>query len=141
VITRPCPGVRLLHQAARHGVAVHIGQLLHALSFGVDIEVVIPLLPEGPFAAMERYRKLDGLERLGQGSVAGFAEEKVDVFGHDDVAVEDEAVSAAHEFKGACKGVPRGVCVQIGPARVAGECHEVQIAGLLVAHQVLRHVA
>src|ERR1035441_5976439 len=51
---RPCPILRLLDQAADHGIAMHIAKLLDALLFVIYVEVVITGLPERAFLALNR---------------------------------------------------------------------------------------
>ena len=44
-IAAPRPLLRFLHQPPRHGIAVHVAQLLDALARRPDIEIIEPLLP------------------------------------------------------------------------------------------------
>ena len=65
--------------------------------------------------------------------------EKVHVFGHEDVAVELEAVSCAKRFEPVLEPRVGGVGVQAGKASIATEGEEVQVAFVLIPKQAERH--
>ena len=59
--TGPCPLVRLGDEPARDRVAMHVPELLDAFGFGVDVEVVVAVLPEGPLPALDGDGEFEGL--------------------------------------------------------------------------------
>ena len=63
--TGPCPLIRLGDESARDRVAMDVAVFLYALGFGVDVEVIVAVLPEGPLAALNGDRKFERLKCLG----------------------------------------------------------------------------
>jgi hypothetical protein len=84
-------------EAAGDGVAVDVADLLYEFGGGEDVEVVIAGLPEVVAVAFEEFGGLsfDDSDGGGEEAVVGFAEEEMDVLGHEDVGVEGEVVGAA----------------------------------------------
>lgn len=74
-----------------------------------------------------------------RGSSGGFAEEKVDVLGHDDVAEDFESIALAGEFKGVEEGVSCGWGVEVGFSVVAAKGDEVVVALSLITLEVEGH--
>ena len=99
---RPAPVLRPFHEASSDWIAVHVFQLFDSLVVGEDVEVVVAGLPEGFRAETLRDRQLEGLDRLRKRDlvVQRFADEEMDVLGHDDVAEDFEVVASAGEFEG-----------------------------------------
>ena len=96
----PGPVFGFCGEAAFDGVTVHVDELLVELAVGEDVEVVVAGLPEGALRGLDGDGQFEGLEGFGEENVAGFAEEKVDVLGHDDVAADEEVVALADCFEG-----------------------------------------
>ena len=125
------PVFGLSDEASGDGVAVHVAQFLEALSDGEDVEVVVAGLPELLGSDLFRDGEFEGLEGFGEGFCFGFAEEEMDVFGHEDVAVDVEVVAFPGLFEFLFEQqVERR---QGGFAAVATEGDEVEMAFLLVA--------
>ncbi len=75
----------------------------------------------------------EDFEGGGEGVVGGFGEEEGDVLGHEDVAVEVEAVGSAGVFEDLLDGVFGFGGGEVGEAVKAAEGDEVEVAGLLEA--------
>lgn len=113
-------------QATGDGVLVHVVELFEELPGGEDVEIVVAGLPEGFGVSLLRDGEFQGLESFGEGFGGGFAEEKVDVLGHEDVAVDLEVVTFSGLFEGLFEeGV---VTAEVGFAAVAAEGDEVEVA-------------
>ena len=100
--TRPAPVLRSFDKSPDDRIPVHILQLFDSLVVGEDVEVVVAGLPEGSLSEALRDRQLERLKRPRERQfvVFGFAEEQVDVLGHDDVAEDLVVVTPASEFEG-----------------------------------------
>ena len=72
-------------------------------------------------------------------AVERFAEEKVDVLGHDDVAEDVELIALASEFERIEEDISCGRGVEVGFAVVAAEGDEVVVTLLLVSYEAPRH--
>ena len=115
------------NQLPFHGIHVHVLQLLHSLLVAPDVEAMKTQLPEARQlfpGTLERQRHLRRgcatlaahlvrhalLEHLqdGRGRAARrFADQQMDVLGHDDVPHQSEAVPLAHLSENAHEGVTR----------------------------------
>jgi hypothetical protein len=126
-------------EAAGDGVPVHVLQLLNALVMGEYVEVVVAGHPEGLLRRLFGDGDLQSLEGGREEFLSGFAEEKMDVLGHDDVAEEFEAVVSAGCFEGVFDQVSCCGGVEVGLAVVAAEGDEVVVTFLLVSLEVKRH--
>ncbi len=73
--------------------------------------------------------------------MGGFGEEEGDVLGHEDVAVEVEAVGSAGVFEDLLDGVFGFGGGEVGEAVKAAEGDEVEVAGLLEAFEAVGHGA
>jgi len=117
-------------QASGDGVLVHVVELFEKLPGGEDVEIVVAGLPEGFGVGLLRDGEFQGLEGFGEGFGGGFAEEKVDVLGHKDVAVDVEVVTFAGLLDRLFEeGVVMG---EMGFPVVAAEGDEVEVALCLV---------
>ena len=112
----PLPVFRLFDQATLYGIAVHIPQLLDALVVGVHVEVVVSRLPELRAVALEfaRGAPLEVLECVCENGLWGFGDEDVQVFGHEDVAMDFHAVAFAGVFQGLFEGGVRAGFCKVG---------------------------
>ena len=135
----PRPLVRLGDEPARHRVAMHVVELLDALGLGVNIEVIVAALPEGPRAALHRNRELERLQHLRQQYRARLAHQQMHVLGHDDVTGNEDLVPDAHRLQGALKEVSRSGCAEVGKPVEAGEGDEVEVAGPLNPDEAFWH--
>jgi hypothetical protein len=152
----PAPLLRALHQSARDRIAMHVAQFLDALLLGPNVEVVEARLPEAlgdgvwekshlqifP-TPLPLYPPRDALLQCldhGRKIIAlGFADEKMNVLGHDDVADHGELIVAGGLFKSAEEHVaPRRLGEEL-PASVATERDEVQVVGTVVAFEAAWH--
>ena len=102
VVVEAAPAVALGvgDEATFDRVAVDILDFLFEFVGGEEVEVVVAGLPEVVAFALEEFGGLafDDSEGGGEGVGFGFADEEVDVFGHEDVGVEEEVVGAACAF-------------------------------------------
>ncbi len=67
-----------------------------------NVEVVIARLPEGPIVGareFSRHKLFQHLERGREVTLIGFADEQVNVFGHDDVSEDLKLIPAAATFE------------------------------------------
>lgn len=136
----PRPVFRFRNQAALHGVPVHVPKLLDALAVCPNIEVVVTRIPEGrAWAEFPRCGLLEDLEGGSQRAAFRLADEQVDMFRHDDVAANDEAIPAADLLEGLLENVAGQRRVEQGATAVATEGDEVEAAGLLISLEPLRH--
>lgn len=87
-------------EAAGDWVAMHVVELLDVLVVAENVEVVVAGLPEGTFGVTLRNGKFERLEGLEERDVAvvRFADEEVDVLGHDNVAENADVVACSRLF-------------------------------------------
>jgi len=100
----PHPILRARYQPALHRIPVHVVQLLKALVFAPNVEIVIPRLPKVAGVARHQPARHRLFHRLnGRGKKAPFrlADQQVDMFGHDHVSVHEKSVTTTRIFKGA----------------------------------------
>ena len=110
-------------------VAVDVLDLLFEFSGGEEIEVVVAGLPEVGARAFEEFGgfSLDDSEGGGEGVVFGFAEEEMEVFGHQDVGVEEEVVGTAGSFDYLFEDFFGFLGVEVGETVVTTEGDEVEM--------------
>jgi hypothetical protein len=116
-------------EASGDWVAVDVLDFLFEFAGGEDVEVVIARLPELAASAFEEFGgfAFDDSKGGGEGVVFGFAEEEVEVFGHQDVGVEEEVVGAAGSFDHLFEDLFRFGGVEMGKAVVTTEGDEVEM--------------
>jgi len=116
-------------EASGDGVAVDVSDFLFEFSGGEDVEVVVAGLPEVAVRSFEEFGGLafDDSEGGGEGVGFGFAEEEVEVFGHQDVGVEEEVVGAACAFDDLFEDFFGFGGVEVGKAVVTTEGDEVEM--------------
>ena len=73
--------------------------------------------------------------------VLRLAQQEVDVFRHEDIAVNVEVVSLAKDFEPVFEAGIGHVAVQMGEPSVAAKGDEVKVAFLLIAPEVERHAS
>jgi hypothetical protein len=83
---RPRPIFGFVDQSASYWVTVDVFQLLGVFWRCEHVEVIVAGLPEWPFFAFHRNRELESLNCFRQDGILRLRYEKVDVFGHYDVA-------------------------------------------------------
>lgn len=79
-----------------------IAQLLDALGLAPDIEIVIARLPEGSAFDRTKFARcvlLEHLKRDGEPATLRFADQEVNMFGHNYEAANKESVPAAGAFE------------------------------------------
>jgi hypothetical protein len=130
---RPTPVFRLLNKTSGDWGAVHVLQLLDSLVVGEDIEAVVAGMPKGFLGEAFRNREFEGLECLRKRNFAvlGFADEEMNMLGHDDKAEDLEVVALAGEFERVEEDVLCRYGGEIGFAAVATEGDEVVVASSL----------
>jgi hypothetical protein len=114
----PRPVFGFFHQTTFDRIAVDVFQLLDPLWMSEHVEVVVAGLPELGARAFEYFGDLalENTESGGERMELWFAEEKVDVFGHEDVAEEEEPVSPSESFESLFKNGAGAVVVEIWEA-------------------------
>jgi len=75
---------------------MHVAQLLDPLFFVMHIEIVVARLPKRTLPALNRHRQLQRLNRLAEKCLLRFADQKVNVFRHDNIAADNKAVTLSH---------------------------------------------
>jgi len=159
----PIPIFRTFTQSALHRIAVDVTEFLHKLAIVADVEIVIAFLPEmlgevptqantglewGTLATRRgtrdqaaRHSLLQRLESVGEQTAFRFADQQVNMLGHNDISVNAESETAPHtlqrEFEDSLGGVSRE---QRSPM-VTGECYEVAVPRFLKSFQCPRHEA
>ena len=120
---------------------MHVSEFLDAFPFGEDVEVVVTPLPEllSFFLELLRSLALEDAESGIESPDLRLADEEVDVFGHQDVAVDVEAVLLAAGFQDFFETDAGGVVVKEGEAAITAEGDEMKMALMLVALQTGRH--
>jgi hypothetical protein len=96
-ITAPRPVFGLLDKAAADRVAVDVFKLFYKFGVGEDVEVVIAALPELRTSVLEPLRRFvfEHVQSDGESVEFGLADEKVDVFGHEDISEDVELMAGA----------------------------------------------
>ncbi len=96
---RPSMIFRLLRQAARNRIPMHVPQLLDLLAFREDIEIVVARKPERRLRRQPGNLPLQRRDRLGERFYRRFRHQKMHMSGHDDVAVDAESVLTLPRFQ------------------------------------------
>jgi hypothetical protein len=137
----PGPVFGFIDEAAFDWVAVDVLELLDEFGMGEDVEVVIAGLPELRADAFEEFGglSLEGSQSIAKPMEFWFAEEHVDVLGHEDIAVEKELVASAEGFEGVEEGDAGVIVIQVGEAVVTTEGEEVEMAFGLVSLETTGH--
>lgn len=132
-VAAPGPVFWLFDEATVDGVAVDVFQFLDALLGSANVEVVVTGLPEASVGCLEFLG--DGLlQRLygpRESRAFWFADEQVDVLGHDHVADHVEPITATGLFERALEGFFGERCVKEGLPTITAKGNEVQSTGLL----------
>ena len=126
-------------------IGVHVVKFLEHLRPAVDIEIVIPPLPEAPqqvfllrktqpelplrsaLSCSHAARKslLEDLDDLRGRNRSGFTDEQVEMFWHDDIADQSEAVARADFLENLHRKIPGAGGGQEWPSLVATKGDEV----------------
>ena len=135
-IAAPGPVFGLRDESAMDGVAVDVLEFFDALRWSSNVEVIVTSLPEASVVPVQllRDRLFQRLDRPRQGRAFGFGDEKVDVFGHDDVADHVEPIAATGLLERALEDVLRVGSVEEGLAPVTSEGDEVETVRLLITN-------
>ena len=102
----PWPVFGVFDETSVDRVAMKVAELFDVLPVGEDVEVVVAGLPEVLAVALETFGSFafEYTHGVAQELELGFGHQQVDVFGHDDVAEEIEAMSEAGSFEDFFKG-------------------------------------
>jgi hypothetical protein len=97
----PTPVVRRSTEPRSHGIAMNVTKLFHSLAFVVNVEIVVPRLPEPAILSRKCAGDalLQSLDGFGERRSSGFAHEKVYVIGHDDISVDVDLVGTTNALK------------------------------------------
>jgi hypothetical protein len=76
---------------------MNISKLFHKLRFIPNVEIIVALLPEMLRIANQspRYSLLQRFDHVRESMLLRFAEQQVNVFGHDDITVDAKFEAAA----------------------------------------------
>jgi hypothetical protein len=119
---------------------VDVAQLLDALAFGADIEIVIACLPEGVTAAeVTRDGLLECLHCCCERFPLGFGHEEMDMLRHDDVPEDTEFVMLACLFEGALTAIAGLGSAEVRFPTITTEGEEVKVASVLITMEAPRH--
>jgi len=133
------PILRLIHQSSSNRVQVHVAQLLLPLFWVMDVEVVVTRLPERPLLGLDRDRQFHRLNGLREQREFRLVHHQVNVFGHQDVTGDDEAVTQPHRLKRLLEERLRRRRLQKRLAAIAAPGQVMKAAGVVIAHQSLSH--
>ena len=151
--TAPGPILGMNHQPALDRIQMHVLQLLDALLVTPHVEIMEAQLPEARqslFAPIEAQRQLRGrgaplaaqrardalfehLHHRGRRAARRFADQQVDVFGHDDIADQRETVALPDLAEDSRKRVPGSHRTQERQPAIATARDEMQMALSVVA--------
>ncbi len=94
----PLPIFRTITRTTLHQIVMNIPKLFYKIPVIPDVEIVVTLLAEvnGPANQSPRRVLLQRLERIGERSLSGLADQQVDVFRHDNVAVDAQLETSSH---------------------------------------------
>ena len=122
---------------------MNVPQLFHKLRLISHIEIVVALLPEmlGLANQPPRDSLLQRLDRVGESLQLRLAEQQVNVFGHDDIAVDAKSEAEAHALQRVLENLSGDGCRERGPTMVTAEGHEVSLPGRLESFQSPRDKA
>jgi len=137
--TGPRPIFRFLNQSALDRIAVHVAQLLHPLLFVVNVEIVVPRLPEWPLPALNRHRQFQRLNCFAQKCFLWFTDQKVNMFRHDHISADHKIVTEAHGLQRPLEQAARRRNSEMRKTLITTECDEMKAAALLITNQTLRH--
>jgi len=147
------------HQFCAHRISVHVVELLLKFGSRVNVEVIVAALPESPqptfplskresqlrpafapsAAQRARHPLFENLHNFRRRDVSGFAQQEMDVFGHQDVTDEREAITSSYLFENAHRQIPGAHAAQQGAAMIATEGDEMQIAVACDPPEILGH--
>jgi len=121
---------------------MHVFRLFNGLVVGEHVEIIITPLPElglrGGFESA-RCGLLQDLKDDCERRFPRLAGEQVNVFGHEDISGDDEAVTLANGLQFALEGGVGLLDVQERESSITTEGNEVKLTGLLVTGQVSGH--
>src|SRR5580704_15119651 len=138
----PRPQFRARHQPSIHGIAMDVSQLLDALGFAPDIEIVVARLPERPalgLAQLPRNILLEHLQRQRELRSFRLGDEQVNMLRHNHVSGDVEPVPLPRTFESLLKNVAGSRHTQASRPSVAAKCEKVQTARFLKSLKTPRH--
>jgi hypothetical protein len=147
----PAPQFRRRDQSALYWIAMHITQFLDTFVLAPDVEIVESFLPDmlrdgGEETGLRgvappsrlcqnaaRKAEFEGLHDSRRILLLRFADQQVNVFGHDHVAGNDEAIAPAYLLQHSQKEVTaaRGAEHWLSPVTTASD--EMQVSGTIIA--------
>jgi hypothetical protein len=132
----PTPVLRSCYQTPADWVAVHVLEFLDRFVVVPHVEVIIAALPEScVFGALKfpGYLLFQNLQDRGKLKIARFAYQKMDMFGHDDISGDNEAVALPHLLQFLLEGAVSGPFSEQGLSLVTTEGRKVEVARVLIA--------
>jgi hypothetical protein len=160
----PWPVFRALAESLLHWVAMNVMELLYKLRMIANVEIIIALLPEviGFSDQTPRHALLQRLQSIGERALLRFAEsvrvptqakirlewatvgvrladEKMNVLGHDNIAIDAKAECDAHAFESVFKDSAAGIGREQTAAMVTTKRYEMALPGVVITLQAPRH--
>ena len=120
---------------------MNIPQLFLELFLIVNIEVVVSLLPKVQFVADQSsgHALLQGLDGNGERFALWFAQQQVDMIGHNNISIDAQEEGAADSFKRGFEDGSRGEIGEIRLTMPAGKCDEMRLPRIVEAPEPGRH--
>ena len=136
---------------------MHVAQFLHTLARCPDVEIVEALLPHVLRRVLEeiglrrmavppplgqdapRKTKFQSLHHDGRILLLRFADQQMNVFGHDDVADNDERIALADLLQHSQKQVPTARSAKQGLSTITTASDEVKVSSAVVAIEIVPH--
>ena len=116
-----------------------VAQFFHELLVRGNVEVIIMRLPKGPLPAAQRNRQLESLDGVGETRTPGFADQQMDVLGHDDVPRNGQKIAAADALQCILKEIPGWRCREAGLPAITAEGEDVKVSRLLIPDTLALH--
>ena len=155
----PGPLSGFQHQSPPHRVAMNIPQLLALLDFAAYNEIIKPRLPDmtgierlcpqlalprpSPPAQFSQHAAsktlLHNLHHGGLGTPLRFADQQMNMLGHNHVPGYDETITGPHLFEDFEKEIPPPRRAEKSQAMVAAEGDEMRVAGAVITMQAPGH--
>ncbi len=154
-IAAPRTILRLLNEAAFHGILVDVLECVDKFFVVADVAVVIAFLPKGTWRLVPRVRarllganvgsqafrerQLQEVDCIGQCALLRLAQKQVDVFRHDNISVHPQPETSPHSLQTAWEEVVGSGVVEEWLPPVTTEGDEVGFSGFLETIQASRH--
>jgi hypothetical protein len=106
-IAGPWPLAGFGREATPYRIVVHVLYLLTPLVRRVDIEVIVPRLPERPLPALHCNGQFQRLQSLVQHGLLRLTDQQMDMFRQHNISRDNEVVSHTHPLQRTFESLPR----------------------------------